>query len=430
MYRIEDAITYIHTLGRAVGTPGLHRIRALLQAVGNPQKQLQFVHIAGTNGKGSTATMTAEILQCAGYRTGLFTSPYLVTFHERIRINGVNISDSDLLRLTQTVAQAMSQLVLVTGEAIGAFEFVIAISLLYFQEAACDIVVLETGMGGAVDATNVIDPPLVAAITSISYDHTEQLGQTIEQIARAKAGIIKRGSTLVCAPHQNPIVQKILQDSCFVCGVPCIVPQSAEILSCNLTGTKIQYAGGQYHIGMLGRHQADNASTALHIAWILRKKGFSITDTAISKGLQDAKISGRLECIQKEPLILLDGAHNPDGVAMLCSTIRDLIADKKLYLVLGMVRDKAVEPCVQMLASKAVAVYAAAPDNPRAFDAAALENLAAATCPVVYNCNTVDCALQTALAQADSEACILVCGSLYLVGEAKKVLESRHKIAK
>ncbi len=405
-------------------------MRALLQALGNPQKQLRFVHIAGTNGKGSTATMTAAILQCAGYRTGLFTSPYLVQFHERIRINDVWIAESDLQRLTNLVAQAVSQLVLPHGEVVGTFEFVTAISMLYFQENTCDIVVLEAGMGGALDATNSIDAPLVAAITSISYDHTDVLGTTIAQITQAKSGIIKAGSAVVCAPHQNPAAQKIVQETCTACGVPCMIPHAAEILSCDINGLNIQYAGQQYQIGMLGRHQADNAVTALHIAWELQKKGFSIVDDAIVAGLQHAKIAGRLECVQKNPLIFLDGAHNPDGVSALCTTMQALIGEKKLFLVLGMVRDKAVKPCVQMLAAHADAAYIAAPENPRACDASVLAQLAAAVCPAVHNCRTTENALQTAIAQADDATCILVCGSLYLVGEAKKVLESRHEIAK
>ena len=204
MQHALSPVERIHALGRFSGKPGLHRMRALCNALGNPQDQLKFIHLAGTNGKGSTATMLASALEKSGYRTGLYTSPYLITFHERIRINGSMISDNDLSQLFQTVQDAANRISLPAGEHIGEFEFVTAMAFLYFLEQACDIVVLECGLGGEYDATNIIAPPEAAIITSISLDHIGVLGHTVEEIARTKAGIFKPGSIHIAACDQSP----------------------------------------------------------------------------------------------------------------------------------------------------------------------------------------------------------------------------------
>ena len=214
----KTAIEYIHSLGRFSGKPGLHRIRALCAALGDPQDRLRFVHLAGTNGKGSTASMIASALQAAGFRTGLYTSPYLIQFYERIRVDGAMISDDDLTRLSERVTVACESLTLPDGESIGEFEFTTALAFLYFAEQECDIVVLETGLGGRCDATNVILKTEVCVITPISLDHTAVLGSTTAVIAGEKAGIIKPGSAVVCADGQPNDVQAVMRRACSAAG--------------------------------------------------------------------------------------------------------------------------------------------------------------------------------------------------------------------
>ncbi len=426
MERPED---YIHALGRFSGAPGLHRIRALLAALGDPQRALRFVHLAGTNGKGSTAAMTAEIVLRAGYRVGLFTSPYLVAFEERIRVNGEMIGQDDLARLTDRVRAAVSMLSLHEGEHIGEFEFVTAVGMLYFVERACDLVVLETGLGGEFDATNAIDPPLVAAITSISLDHTAVLGDTVEQIARTKAGIIKQGSTVVCAYGQPEGARREIENACKRVGSPLTIPAPATAVVCGLDGSQFHAGEHTYYLSLIGRHQVENALTVLAIVGALRDRGFFLPEDAVRDGLAGTRFAGRLEIVATAPLTLLDGAHNPGGVVALTDAIDTLLDDRRLLLVIGMVRDKAVEPCVAALASRASAVFACAPNNERALPVQQLADLAACHCAEVHTCESVAAAYAAARRNATESDCILLCGSLYLVGEAEKIFAARQKAA-
>lgn len=426
MERPED---YIHALGRFSGAPGLHRIRALLAALGDPQRALRFVHLAGTNGKGSTAAMTAEIVRRAGYRVGLFTSPYLVVFEERIRVNGKMIGQDDLARLTACVRAAVSMLSLPAGEHIGEFEFVTAVGMLYFVEQGCDLVVLETGLGGEFDATNAIDPPLVAAITSISLDHTAVLGDTVEQIARTKAGIIKQGSTVVCACGQPDGARREIENACKRVGAPLTIPEPATVVVCGLDGSRFRAEERTYRLSLIGRHQVDNALTVLAIVDALRGRGFALSEDAVREGLEGTRFPGRLEVVATAPLTLLDGAHNPGGVVALTDALDTLLDDRRRLLVIGMVRDKAVEPCVAALASRASAVFACAPNNERALPVQQLADLAACHCAEVHTCESVAAAYAAARRNATEKDCILLCGSLYLVGEAEKIFAARQKAA-
>lgn len=422
---------YIHSLGRFSGAPGLHRIRALLAALGQPQKRLRFVHLAGTNGKGSTATMTAEIVRQAGYRVGLFTSPYLVKFHERIQVNGVPIAEQDLARLTETVAQAAQTLTLPQGEHIGEYEFVTAVGMLYFAQQRCALVVLETGLGGAFDASNAIDPPLVAAITSISLDHTAVLGNTVAQIAHAKAGIIKPGSIVVCAAGQPQDALGVIEAACTAAGAPLRVPAQTVVGACSLSGTVFRFASEPadcwYTVKLPGMHQVQNAATAVYIAHALAERGFAITRAHIEAGLSAARILGRLQIVRDHPLTIIDGAHNPGGMEALCGAIDGLLQGRRLLVVLGMVRDKAVASCVDAIASRAATVFTAAPQNERAMDAASLAALARHGCAQVRDCGTIQSALAAAERDAQADDCILVCGSLYLAGEAENIFAARQK---
>lgn len=409
----------IHAHGRFSGKPGLHRIRALCAALGNPQKGLKFVHLAGTNGKGSTAAMLAAVLQQAGYRTGLFTSPYLVTFHERIRVDGRMIADTDLERLAERVAQAERTLTLPEGEQIGEFEFVTALGFLYFAEQGCDIVVLETGLGGAFDATNVIDPPEAAVLTSISLDHTAVLGSTTGEIARTKAGILKPGSAAVCAPGQpEDAMQAILAVRPDV-----QIPAPATGVRCDWAGVHFRWQGCEYSVPLIGPHQVQNACTALQVIEALRLRGWTLPQTAVSQGLAQTVLAGRMQILQQNPRVLVDGGHNIGGVKAIQSTVEHLPLPGRLLLVLGMVADKDVKACASVLAGVGDVLFVTRPDSERALPAPELAALLPAEKVQGIYARAAD-ALRAALAAALPDDTVLVCGSLYLVGEAEKFFAS------
>ncbi len=434
----QDALNYIHSLGRFSGKPGLHRIRALCSALGDPQKELRFVHIAGTNGKGSIACMTASVLRAAGYKTGLYTSPYLVHFNERIRVDGVKIPYPGLIRLTNQVAEACEGLTLPDGESIGEFEFTTAMAFLYFLEQGCDIVVLETGLGGRFDATNIIGPPEACVITPISLDHTEVLGDSVAEIALEKLGIIKAGAVAVCAPDQPSQVRAVVRSACMHTGAELFgsPAQYAEygrsgryrLLRCDVDGSAFELDGQGYSLSMPGFHQIKNALTALSVVDALRGRGWEIPVSAAVKGLARARLPGRLERVRETPLVLLDGAHNAEGAEALCRFIDTQFKMRRVHIVMGMMRDKAYEQCIRDVASRADVFCACSPEhNERALPAQTIAAIAERHCKEVYDCGDAEKALRLAIENAGPEDVVIVCGSLYLVGEAQKLLGARQK---
>ena len=427
----KTAVDYIHSLGRFSGAPGLHRIRALCAALGNPQDGLKFVHLAGTNGKGSTACMLDSALRAAGYHVGLYTSPYLVQFHERIRVDGVMIPDADLTRLSASVAQACEGLTLPEGEHIGEFEFTTALAFLYFAEQRCDIVVLETGLGGRCDATNIIRAPEVCIITPISRDHMAVLGDTVAEIAAEKAAIIKPACAVVCADGQPDEVLPVIRRACDAAGAIWYDGvQDMQLLRCDIMGAAFVRGGQGCTIPMPGRHQLQNAQTALRTLAALRERGWNIPLEAEVRGLARARMPGRLERIADQPLVLLDGAHNAAGVAALTRTVDEMLKMRRLLVVMGMVKDKEYGECIYEMARRADVFFACAPEaDMRALPAQTAAAIAEQHCGEVYDCHTVEHALELALEKAAPRDCVLVCGSLYLIGEAEKILRTRQKAA-
>lgn len=424
MSEYEQILSAIHAHGRFSGTPCLDRIRALLAALGNPQKRLKFVHIAGTNGKGSIAVMTATALEQAGYKTGLFVSPFVVDFCERIRINGNYIPQTDLCRIAAHVLETEQQLQLPQGEHIGEFEFTTACAMLYFLEQQCDIVVLEVGLGGRFDATNVIDCPEVAIMAHVALDHMAVLGNTVEQIATDKSHIVKSRSVLVNYPRQNPSVDEILKKRCYdMCAVYLPAAQPEQI-SCTLEGTACVINHHAFHLGMIGRHQAYNAAAAYTALIALRDRGWNISDEAIESGFAAARMPARQEIIQRKPLLMIDGAHNVDGVTALCETLDSMLPMGGISMILGMVADKQYEACVRMLTRRADVIYAVQPDNPRSLPSRQLASVIREFSPYtnVFDCGDVTSALKRALTNAQEDDVILICGSLYLAGEARNAL--------
>lgn len=427
----QTAIDYIHSLGRFSGKPGLHRIRALCAALGDPQDRLQFVHLAGTNGKGSTACMIASALRAARLRVGLYTSPYLVQFYERIRVDGAMIPDADLTRLAERVAVACESLALPEGESIGEFEFTTALAFLYFAEQQCDIVVLETGLGGRCDATNVVRTTEASVITPVSLDHMAVLGDTVAEIAGEKAAIIKPGSAAVCAAGQAEEAMVVIRHACEACGAVWYTgAQDCRVLRCDIEGSAFVHDGQGYTIAMPGRHQIENAVTALRTLSALRERGWDIPVEAAVRGLARARMPGRLERLVDQPLVLLDGAHNAAGVEALCRAVDELLKMRRLHVVMGMVQDKEYETCVRKIARCADVFYACTPEaDGREVDAHTISALAARECADVHTCRTAEDALGKAISAAQPKDCILVCGSLYLIGETEKILKSRQKMA-
>ena len=321
----QQAIEALHALPRlGSGKPGLERMQNLLDHLGNPEKDLQCVHIAGTNGKGSLAAMTASILTAAGYKTGLTISPYVVDFRERFQIDDEMIPPRTLASLTQKILDAVESIRQEGGEPPVQFEAVTALAMLWFAREKCDLVVLETGLGGRYDATNVVPHTLVAAITRIGYDHMELLGDTLDKIAAEKAGIIKEGCAVVCYPDQPAEAMGPILTAAAEAHTTIITPEMEDIrqLPGKRLENRIDYGGYQASLGFPGAHQANHAAMAVEIALALwREYGYEISDDAIMQGLAAARMPARIEVLRRHPLLLLDGCHNPDGTRALAETL-------------------------------------------------------------------------------------------------------------
>ncbi len=422
---VQQAIEGIHALPRLGGVPGLDRMRALLAELGNPEQRLQYIHIAGTNGKGTLAAMTASILTHAGYKTGLTISPYVLEFRERFQINGEMIPPRVLAALAQKVLAACETLKARGIEPVE-FEAVTAIALLWFAEENCDFVVLETGLGGRYDATNVIPAPLVAAITRIGLDHTELLGDTLAQIAGEKAGIIKEGSAVICYPDQPAEAMGPLLTAAAEAHTSIDAPELSDIraLKCRPLENYVDYGGYRVMLPFPGRHQANHAAMAIEIALTLwRRYGYEISDDAIEAGLREAKMPARIEILRRRPLLLLDGCHNPDGAAGLADTLKEAGYEGNLVGVIGLLADKHREPMLETLAPCFEKVYTVTPDCPRALDAEALQKEAKFHFDAEAG-GPLRQAIHKAVSYADNHnlAGVVVCGSLYLAAEARPIL--------
>ena len=308
---IEQAMELIHGVEWRGSRPGLSRVRELLHRLGDPQDGLQFVHIAGTNGKGSTAAMLASILRAAGYTAGLFTSPYLERFAERMQVNGVPVPDAEFA----AVCEALQPCIAAMDDPPTEFELVTAAAMLWFRRRGCDVVVLEVGLGGRLDATNVIAAPACAVITNIGLDHTEILGDTLEQIAREKAGILKPGTRAVSYP-QTPEVRAVLHEICAQRGIPLTEVDAAAIapLTDGVDGQAFTYRGAEYTLPLLGAHQLRNAAVALETVTALRARGWRIPDAAVRAGLAQVRWPARFELLRRAPWFVLDGGHNPQCI--------------------------------------------------------------------------------------------------------------------
>ena len=423
----QQAINAIHALPRmAKGGASLTRMQALLDQLGNPEKELKCIHIAGTNGKGTLAAMTSSILTHAGYKTGMTISPYVLNFRERFQIDGKMIPPRTLASLTARVLDAADAVEAQGGEGPVEFEAVTAIAFLWFAREKCDFVVLETGLGGRYDATNVIPSPLVAAITRIGLDHTEILGETLPEIAAEKAGIIKEGCAVVCYPEQPEEAMGPLFNAAAEAHTSIITPdlEDLQFLKCRPLENYIDYGGYRVKLPFPGKHQANHAAMAVEIALTLwREYGYEIPDDAIEAGLREASMPARIEVLRRHPLLLLDGCHNPDGTVALTATLADAGYDGNLVGVIGMLEDKNCEKMLENLAPCFDKAFTVTPDSPRAMTAEELQERAKFHMDAEA-AKSVPAAIKQAIAWADENnlAGVVVCGSLYLAAEARPYL--------
>lgn len=413
-----ESVRYLYSLGNEVkigAKLGLERMAALLAALGNPERGQRFVHVAGTNGKGSTCAIIANALRHAGIRAGLYTSPHLVEPTERIQIDGVPVSHAEFDAAFQTVHEAAEQLL--SEERLDAhpsyFETVTAMALCIFRER-CNIGVIEVGLGGRLDATNVISPEL-CVITPIAFDHESFLGNTIEAIAGEKAGILKRGVTVVIGKQPAP-AEAVIRERARALGCRVIRGADAEIseIAVSAYGSSFSCDGIGYRCGLVGRHQIDNAMGA-----ILACRELSVPVAAIQDGLRDVRWPGRLELVSRNPDFVLDGAHNPAGAAALAAYIREFCRDRPVWLVYAAMRDKAIEEVTEQLFPLAERVIITAPNFPRALRPEAI--LAIHQHPKATIATTAPEAIEIART-APKEAIVFFSGSLFLVGEVKGLL--------
>ncbi len=421
----QQALSYIHSRARFGSKLGLERMGELMRRLGDPQKTLSFVHVAGTNGKGSTVTMLSRVLSRAGYRTGRYISPYVFDFHERISVNDTYISGELLAELTERVAAAVEEMERDGWDAVTEFEIVTAVAFLCFAAEKCDIVVLEVGLGGRFDATNIIEAPLVSVITAISKDHTAILGDTLEKIAFEKCGIIKSGGSAVSYPLQPMEAMRQIEASCREKNVPLHLPDVAglSVLSSDLSGNSFIYNGKEYRTEAVGAYQIYNALTVLETVDALRKAGMDIPAECAEKGIASGHMDARFDRVCVSPEIVFDVGHNPQGIDELCD-ILDRSVQGGVIVIFAAMRDKDYSYAVSRLAKRADIFFAVAPiGNDRAAPSADIAALAAKNCGGVEDAGTVSRALEKALALRKDEM-ILVCGSFYIMEEAAKYLKN------
>lgn len=422
---INEALAYIHAVDWRRSVPGLTRIGGLLDRLGHPERTVKFVHVTGTNGKGSTCAMLASILRAAGYRTGLYTSPYIFRFNERMQIDGQPIPDEELCAITEEVRPLADGM----DDHPSEFEIVTAIAFTWFARRRCDIVVCEVGMGGEFDATNVIPAPEAAVFCNIGLDHTQYLGDTIEKIAATKAGIIKPGCEAVLY-RQTASVEEIIRQRCERLGVP--------LHLADFDGIRPEKAGleGQVfdweelaglHLPLLGRHQLCNAAVALTAMRVLQKRGWSITEEHIRRGLAATDWPGRFQIIGHDPLFIIDGGHNPQCIRALEQNIRDYLPDRPLTVLTGVMQDKDYHCMYRGVVPYARSFITVTPDNPRSLSAGELAAYIRELGAPVTACDTIRGGVSLALEQAGPGGTVLCYGSLYLIGDVETQLRDLKK---
>ena len=420
----NETLEYIAETDWRGSKPGLERISKLCSLLGNPQKDLKFIHIAGTNGKGSAAAFLSSILKSAGYKVGLFISPYIEVFNERMQINGTNIPDAELAEITTYIRPFADSMDDLPTE----FELNTAIAFEYFKRNGCDIVVLETGMGGELDSTNVIDAPELAVFMHISLDHTGYLGDTIEKIAATKAGIIKPGCSVVLY-KQEESVTGIIRQKCRQAGAALYISEPDELEPAYMDARRQVFKTQRYGslaIPLLGSYQKENLAVVLKAVRVLKTLGYNISTHNISDGLENTRWPARFEIIRKVPPFVVDGGHNPDGMRAVRDSVYAAFKDEKVILIFGVMADKDYDKMLDIILPCVKEVICAAPDNIRALGADKLARAAQAKGAKACACGSIEEAVNLAIEKAKRSTPVLAAGSLYMAGDIRKYVRSRN----
>lgn len=413
----EEALSYIHSICWKGSKLGLDRTRELLGKLNDPQKELKFIHIAGTNGKGSTAAMLSSILEEAGYRVGLYTSPFINRFNERMQVNHQPIPDEELAALTEYVrphADAMA-------DSPTEFELITALAMVWFARQKCDIVVLEVGMGGELDSTNIIDVPEAAVIAAMGLDHVKELGPTMADIARAKAGIIKEGGRVV-SYGGNPEADEVIAAVCRARNASLCQPDFSAIVpgDFSLEGQTFSYKGWRgLRIPLVGAYQMNNAAVVLETVEVLRQRGWSVSDEAVRQGLADTRWPARFEVLRRDPVFIVDGGHNPHGIRATAESLSRLFPGRKITFVTGVMADKDVEHILGLIVPLADQFFTVRPDNPRAMDAGELARRIEAMGAKATACASVRDGVDRAIQAEGPHGVACALGSLYMSGEVR-----------
>lgn len=418
-----ESVKYIHSLLKFGIRPGLNGMDALLHLLDEPHKALKYVHVAGTNGKGSTSTAISNVLIEAGYNVGLYTSPYVTDFLERVQYNGKPV-DRGIFANSVTKVKEFVEILEKQGTEITEFEALTASAFLCFNALNCDVVVLEVGLGGRLDATNVIETPLVNVITSLSIDHSAILGNTIEEIAFEKCGTIKENGTVVTSFAQDIEAFEVIKKTCRERNNTLIEADITQItfLDSNIFGEKFIYKNHMFETSMAGLHQIKNMTCVVEACEVLRNC-FKISDEDIFNGIKKTVLPARVEVVSKKPLVILDGGHNADGAkAFYDSVVSHLSGYDKVYVVAGMMADKEVKTSLQPLIEYSDCFIAVTPDNPRAMCCDELGGIAKAFCEnVIVIPSPVEAVKYVSEILGENDV-LLVVGSLYLAGEVRETL--------
>lgn len=420
----EEALSFIHQTDWKGSRLGLDRMRELMGLLGNPQERLRFIHVAGTNGKGSTCAMLASVLTAAGYRTGMYISPHLVRVNERISVNGADISDGDLIAAAEQVRDAAGNMADQPTE----FELITAMALCHFARQRCDLVVLEVGLGGRLDATNIIPPPEAAVITNIGLEHTEILGDTPEKIAGEKAGIIKASSNVVLY-SQTPEVEQVVRAICREHGCPLSTADPAHLSRRRetLAGQRFCWRGTQYAIPLLGAHQTRNAGVVLETVQALRHRGWKIREEAVSAGLGRVRWPARMEVLCKSPVFLLDGGHNPQCAQAAAGCLGSLLPGQKVVFLMGVLADKDYPAVIDRLMPFAQEFVCLTPESERALPAGALAEYLTRRGANASPYDGIEDGIAAALSAAGERGAVVALGSLYLAGFVREAFHGAYR---